>query len=279
MLSAMGAPGEMTGTVSDGELAATPVAAGGHLVIAFYAAAIAGMAVLLLSRQFVYVWAPIQKWVPGRDLLASCAGALLLLGALGMFWRKTGAAAAAILAVLFVAWLVLLQAPRLIAAPSREILWSGAAQILSVVAGSFILFAESSRSSLAGSRAIRVARILYGIALPVFGLHHFLSMPGAAEAVPAWLPARAAWVYLTGAAHVAAGLALLFGIVPRLAATLEAIMISAFVVLVHVTGVVAAPRDGLQWTMLFVAAVIGGAAWIVARSYAHEPRPHPISSA
>jgi uncharacterized membrane protein len=275
-------PSEMVGPAPDSHQGTAGVASGSHLVIAFYAASVAGIAVLLLARQFVYVWAPIQKWVPARDLVASCAGALLLLAAMGVFWRKTGAAAAATLAVLFVAWLVLLQAPRLIASPSREILWSGAAQILSVVAGSWILFVASSRSSLAGSRAIRAARVLYGIALPVFGLHHFLSMPGAAEAVPAWLPARAGWVYLTGAAHVAAGLAILFGIVPRLAATLEAMMICAFVVLVHVTGVITAPKDPLQWTMLFVASVIGGAAWMVARSYGRtetEARRPTLSSA
>ena len=117
-----------------------------------------------------------------------------------------------------------------------------------------------------------MARYLYAVALPMFGLHHFFDLAGAAEAVPAWLPLRTGWAAVTGAGHVAAGVAILLGIVPRLAARLEAIMIGAFVVLVHVPGVIGAPRDGLQWSMLVVASVIGGAAWIVARSFATASR-------
>lgn len=56
--------------------------------------------------------------------------------------------------------------------------------------------------------------------------------------------------YLTGAGHFAASLGILFAILPRLAATLEAIE----------------PRSRLQWTMLFVASALAGAAWITARS-------------
>ena len=116
-----------------------------------------------------------------------------------------------------------------------------------------------------GARGARIARIAYALALIGFGLHHFLTT-GAAEAVPAWLPFRPGWVDLTGVAHMAAGVAILVRIVPRLAAILEAIMISAFVLLVHVPGVIAAPEDRLQWTMLLDASALCGAAWIVAHS-------------
>jgi hypothetical protein len=65
----------------------------------------------------------------------------------------------------------------------------------------------------------------------------------------------------------------LLGIVPRLAATLEAVMVSAFVLLVHVPGVIGDPGDHLQWTMFFAASATGGAAWIVAHSYAGDAAP------
>jgi uncharacterized membrane protein YphA (DoxX/SURF4 family) len=120
---------------------------------------------------------------------------------------------------------------------------------------------------------VRMARALYAVGLPLLGFHHFFDAPGAAEAVPAWLPFRLGWAYLTGAGHVAAGVAILLGIVPRLAATLEAIMVTVFVLLIHVPWVIGAPGDGLQWSMLFVASAIGGASWIVARSYAGGAQP------
>jgi uncharacterized membrane protein len=238
-----------------------------------YAAAVAGLGVLLLTAQMVYVWAPIPKWVPGRTVLAGAVGAAMLLVAMGLLWRKTAIPASAAAASLFASWLLVLQVPRLVGAPSREVLWSGAAQLVSVIAGGWVLFASRTSSTAGrarwfrGDRGLPMALGLYALALPMFGLHHFFDLPGAAEAVPAWLPFPLAWGCLTGAAHIAAGLALLFGVVPRLAATLEASMISAFILLIHVPGVIGAPRDGLQWTELVVASVIGGAAWIVARSY------------
>jgi uncharacterized membrane protein len=106
------------------------------------------------------------------------------------------------------------------------------------------------------------------VALPVFGIHHFFHAAEAAAAIPAWLPFPLGWGYLTGVAHIIAGVAILVGIMPRLAATLEAIMIGVFVLLIHVPGMLAAPADPLQWTMFLVAAAIGSAASIVARSYA-----------
>jgi hypothetical protein len=48
---------------------------------------------------------------------------------------------------------------------------------------------------------------------------------------------------------------------------------SSFVLLVHVPGMIDTPADPLQWTMFFVASTIGGAAWIVARSYATRSAP------
>ena len=241
---------------------------------AMYTAAVAGLGVLLLSGQFIYVWAPVPLWVPWRHVLACASGALMLVSALGLSWRKTVVPASAVLAFFFLSWLLLLQVPRVIAAPSKEMLWAGGGQIATVVAGGWILFASLASPTegpgrwFRGGRGVRMARLLYALALPLFGLHHFFDAPGAADAVPAWLPLRPGWAYLTGAGHIAAGVAILLGIVPRLAATLEAIMVSAFVLLVHVPGVIGAPKDQLQWTMFVVASAIGGAGWIVARSYA-----------
>ncbi len=238
-----------------------------------YAAAVAGLGALLLSGKFVYVWAPLPSWVPWRDVLACAFGAVLLVLAVVLLWRKTVVASSATLAFLFLSWLLLVQVPRIIGTPSKEILWSGGGQLASLVAGAWLLFAarasptERAGRWFGGGRGARAARSMYALALLLFGVHHFFHAAESAQAVPAWLPFRLGWAYLTGAGHIAAGVAILLGIVPRLAATLEATMITAFVLLVHVPGVINAPADRLQWTMLVVASAIGGAAWIVARSY------------
>ena len=84
--------------------------------------------------------------------------------------------------------------------------------------------------------------------------------------VPAWLPYHTGFAYLTGAGHIAAGLGILFGVLPRLAATAEAMMISIFTFLVWVPRIVASPAPRLPLTELCISAAIAGAAWAIAGS-------------
>jgi uncharacterized membrane protein YphA (DoxX/SURF4 family) len=84
--------------------------------------------------------------------------------------------------------------------------------------------------------------------------------------IPAWLPAHLGLAYLTGACHFAAGLAILFAVLPRLAATMEACMISLFVLLIHIPAAIREPASRLQWTMVFIATALAGAVWIISAS-------------
>jgi uncharacterized membrane protein YphA (DoxX/SURF4 family) len=86
--------------------------------------------------------------------------------------------------------------------------------------------------------------------------------------VPAWLPFRTGWAYLTGVGQIAAGLGVLFSIYPRAAATAEAGMLSLFTVLVWGPKILAAPRTRLPWTAFFISWVITAAAWLVAGNIA-----------
>jgi uncharacterized membrane protein YphA (DoxX/SURF4 family) len=87
-----------------------------------------------------------------------------------------------------------------------------------------------------------------------------------ADLVPAWLPYRAGWAYLTGAGQIACGLGVLFSILPRIAATAEACMISLFTLLVWGPRIVDTPRGRLPWTAFFISWVIAAAAWVVAQN-------------
>jgi len=82
--------------------------------------------------------------------------------------------------------------------------------------------------------------------------------------IPAWFPEQLALAYLTGAGHAAAGIAILMNVLPRLAATMEACMMGCFVLFLHIPGVITEPTSRFQWTMMFVAVSITGAAAIVA---------------
>ncbi len=91
--------------------------------------------------------------------------------------------------------------------------------------------------------------------------------------VPGWLPQRLFFAYLTGAGHLLAGIALVTGVLPRLAATLEAVMMSCFVLLVHIPMVLwhKAGEGHLNWTLLFVASSLASSAWAISGALKDRP--------
>jgi uncharacterized membrane protein len=162
--------------------------------------------------------------------------------------------------------------------------WDGFCEALALMIGSWILWASLVRAGvpphiklLDDGRAMRVARILFGASAVVFGLSHFAYADFTARMIPRCFPARLWLAYLTGACHLAAGLGILTSIFARLAATLEALMLGSFVLLVHVPSTRMAPPPEWapsaqgQWTELFLAWVLAASAGIVATSLGDGP--------
>jgi len=244
-----------------------------------FAIGMAGLGILsLIYRDFALNWQPVPTWVPWHVPLAVLSGAMLAAGGSGMFFRRMAQGAAALLTINVLVWLALLEIPRVVASPAVEAMWLGVGETLVLVCGGWISFISLSRPARLWSAVpvsdsqLRAGQLVFGLALLPIGLSHFMYVNETAQMVPAWLPARTALAYLTGAGHAAAGLGLLFSVVPGLAATLEAAMMSSFVLLIHIPGVLHAPTDRLQWTMLSVATALAGSAWTVAGSFSRRPR-------
>jgi uncharacterized membrane protein len=234
-----------------------------------YGASAAGLGVLvLLADDLAYVFQPLPRWMPLRGGLAYVSGAVLVAGGLALLARRTTRLAAGVLAVHFAAWLLLCDVPATVARPGVVNNWEGCGLVMTVIAGGWILFARSGRPAgraarLRGNSGVRLAQRLFAAGVPLVGLAHFVNARAATVYVPTWLPLRIDWVYLTGAGHIAAGLAILLGIVPRFAAVLEAAQITVFVILSHIPAVYDAPRDRIQWAMLVYAVTIAASAWLV----------------
>jgi uncharacterized membrane protein len=229
--------------------------------VTLFAAGMIGLGVLaLIYGDFALVWQPVAPWVPGRTALAYASGVIMLLGGVGLLFNATAAWAIRILFPYLVIWL-LLKVPALVMAPGTEAVWLGIGELAVLLAGGWMLFV---RLTGRGENEIRMARILFAVSLVPIGLSHIVYVKATADYVPAWLPYRTGWAYLTGAGHIAAGLGVLFSVLPRAAAVAETGMLSIFTLFVWVPAILAAPTTRLPWTAFFISWAITAAAWVVA---------------
>ncbi len=244
-----------------------------------FALGVIGIGILsLIFHSYALQWQPVPAGLPAAFVYISAA--ILIAGGVGLFLPRLAFAAGALLAMFLAIWVVGLQAPLVAKDIKTVATWLGLAEDLAMACGAWTLMAMSAQTSggpdipfLTDANGLRLARGLFGFACLIFGASHFVYADFTAQMVPHWLPQRVWWAYLTGAGHCAAGLALLIGFMPKLAATLEAAMMTCFVVLVHIPMVLARPADGVQliWTMLFVACTLSASAWAISGSQSERP--------
>jgi uncharacterized membrane protein len=228
----------------------------------------------LIKGGFAPVWQPIPKSVPALAYL--CAFISLACG-IGLLWQRGATAATRVLLAFLLLWLLLLRVPGIFLSPTVDSWWS-ACQIAVMAAGAWVLYiwfaAEWDRRRLGvvtGENGLRIARVLYGLALIPFGLAHFIYLKHTAELVPGWLPWHQFWAYLTGSALIAAGISVIVGVYARLAAALSAFEIGMFLLLVWVPIVAAGSKDAFQWSETVVSLALMAGAWVVADSYRGMP--------
>jgi uncharacterized membrane protein len=246
---------------------------------AAFAAVMIGLGIVgVVEGDFALVWQRIPiEHLPGQQFIAYACAVIELVAGIGLLARHTVRLASGILAVYLLLWLVLLKVPAVVVAPQIEAVWLGFGEIAVVLSGAWILFAahagarEKHRLKFAvGTHAVRNARLLFALSLPMIGFSHFAYVEQTASFVPPWLPYHPAWAYLTGAGSIAASAGILFGVWPRLAAALEAAMLGIITVLVWAPGIGAGPIDRLHITGFLISSAIACGAWVVADSYRNQ---------
>jgi uncharacterized membrane protein YphA (DoxX/SURF4 family) len=245
----------------------------GHILFALAFAAL-GIESLLLGIPVLRL----EMWhtgYPDAATVGYVSGAVLLLASVALFVPRLAKAGAGVLALVALLWTAVLHLPYLIPTVTHGTYWSGAAETFAVFGAAWVLAAllpphgGGSWQRIA-DRGVPLGRICFGLSLLVFGAMHFVFSDFTASFIPAWIPYRLFLAYATGAAHAAVGLAILSGVVPRLAATLAGLMYASWVVILHIPRTIAAPRDPFEWNGIFVAAALSAGAFLVAASFAKK---------
>jgi uncharacterized membrane protein len=231
------------------------------------AAGLIGLGVLsLVFGDFAAVWQPVPAGWPGRPVTPVLSGLVLLAAGGTMLWPRTRAWGAGLAAAFIGLWVLALHLPNAASKPFAWISWNAVAESTVMAVGAFTALRQAQ------GREVRAAAYVMGVCFVVFGISHFIYARFTAAMVPAWLPGRLQLAWLTGAVHVATGLALLAGVRRRWAAAIEAAMMGSFVLLVNVPRSLAMPGNHTEAFGAPISLLLTAAVCVLATSKAVEPR-------
>ena len=240
------------------------IASVGHAV---FAATLIALGIIgLMNGDYAAIWQPIPKAVPGLAYLCSF---IFLVCGIGVLWQSAAAVAARVLAGYLLLWLLVVRVPGILLAPNVEYWWA-ACKIAVMAAAAWVLYVWFAAGFGSGEKGLRIARVLYGVALIPFGVAHFVYLKNTVSLVPGWLPWHEFWAYFTGWAFVVAGVGVITGVYGRLAAALSAFEIGMFMLLVWLPIMAAGPRSSFQWSETIVTVALTAGAWMVADCYRGE---------
>jgi hypothetical protein len=234
---------------------------------------------LLLGLESLALGIPVMRLEslpPGTMVtlvLSYATGVVVFLAALGLMWAERAKLSGTVFAILTLLWTLTLHLPKLLPTITHGDHWTGFGECFAVFGASWVLAAMMpphlrinlwDRIIAAG---IPYGRACFGVALLIFGGVHFVYHDFTANFIPSWIPERPFLAYFTGAAHAAAGLAILSGVFARLGATLAGIMYASWVILLHIPRVITAPTDPFEWNGVFVASILSASAFIMAATF------------
>jgi uncharacterized membrane protein YphA (DoxX/SURF4 family) len=253
-----------------------------HFGRAIFATAMAGLGVQCMVRgNAVPALEPVAS-SSSLQLVGWVTGVVLVAAAVAMLLHSTAYYGAAVVAAMLFLWVLLLHAPALAAAPRNGGEWTGALESIALGGAALLLFGlmkvaagyEREPEPIA-RRAMSIGRIMYGAAMPAFGVLHFIYVGYVSSVIPGWIPAHVFFAYATGVAHMASGLGILTGVFSRIAAYCTAAMFGSWVLIVHIPRVVANLHHPSEWTSMLIALGMCGGALLIASALSNIPSPSP----
>jgi uncharacterized membrane protein len=208
----------------------------------------------LVDRDYLPLW-QLPDFVPSA--LGYLCSAVSIGCGVGLLVPRIATNAARVLLAYLVLWNLVCCGYAVAVAPTDLGSWYGPAEAGVIVAAALVL----------SQTGLRIARVIYGLAMIPFGLGHFVYLERTASLVPSFLPAHVFLAHATGVAFFAAGLAMLTGVLARVAAMLSALQLSLFTPVVWIPVIAAGEMNAFEWGELGATIALAAGAWVVAASY------------
>ncbi len=187
-------------------------------------------------------------------------GGVLILAGLSLTLDRTARAGALVLAAMFGFTAIVLHGWQLVGHLKEAA--DDVFHVLGISAGALALAASIGRTGWS-ARAGLAARLVFGVCTIGHGVMHFVYFKFTADFIPAWIPGHEFFAAATGIAQIAAGLAILSGVLGRLAAILTGAMYLSWFPLVHIPRVMAHPEIHQEWVSLAIVAALSASALLV----------------
>jgi uncharacterized membrane protein len=210
----------------------------------------------------------VPPWMPARMFWTYFVGFALISAAVSIALRLIHTRIPAmLLGIMFICFVLMIHIPNVAANPNNRIVWAVAFRDLAFAGGAFALAATLMKPTRI------VATVFVAVPLLFFAVEHFLHpefAPGVplAKVTPDWVPFRAFWGYLTGAALLISGATMLvYSRRARFAATILGSLIALLVLFLYLPIFLTDPQpallEGINYvadTLLFAGIVLLAAA-------------------
>jgi uncharacterized membrane protein YphA (DoxX/SURF4 family) len=214
----------------------------------------------LLYTSFVDGPFAAPAWLPWPTALAIAVGLALTGGGLaiaaGTSIRRAASLVAAVLGLIVLTF----HLPRIDGVIHDGVLRTRALETLTLCA---------TAAMLAGL-GIPTARVVFGAAMAIFGVQHFMYAPFIATLVPAWIPFPLFWTYAFGVAFIAAAVSIVANRMVLWSAGLLGVMFGLWVIVLHTPRVLADVHKANEVNSLIVALACCGASWVVATTRSRQ---------
>jgi len=213
-------------------------------------------------------------WVPVRPFFVCLSGVALITAGISIAANLHSRLLATLLGYLFLGCVLFRALPQVFAQPAEWSVYGVLSEALALGALAWTLVqslppASSPWESVLGKVTV-LGPYLFAVSLIVFSSIHFLVAHFIASLIPAWIPGRLFWTYLTGMALIASGISIAIRRLDEWAGFLLGVMFLLWVVLLHAPRVAADRHNPDECSSALIALGMCGGSWIVANHARHR---------
>jgi len=239
----------------------------------FYAIAVAGFGVnQLVTQNFLTGLFPVPVGVPLRTFLMIASSLLFLLAAVGILFLGRKWLAAALAGSCFFVFFLVLHLPILLGDLKNAVLWTPPFEALMLGSGGFIIAAYYINTGAGDARWVKPLNLMgtlsqywFAVGLVVFAVLHIKYNDYIQTLIPAWMPGHVFLSYVVIAAFLLSAFSFFTGLKLTLASGLLGVMFLLWVLLLHAPRAIGKMTMEPEWSSLFVALAVCGAAFTVCR--------------